>query len=86
MENALGISVSRFRVLFNNMEQQPKVINIPRTHQGGGAHPQNTQDDQPTVNEQLLCGADENCRNPSTAKEQQRNLLKVYFNHFGVLA
>ena len=39
---------------------------------------------RPAINEQLLAGADENCRNPSRVAKQQRYILKEYFNQ-GVL-
>ena len=55
-----------------------------RTHQGGVASP---EDEVPAIeNEALVCGADENCRNPLREMKQQRDLLKDYFNHGGALA
>ena len=39
--------------------------------------PPNRQDDLPTINEHLLCGADENCRNPSRVAKQQNNYLRI---------
>ena len=83
VKNKFKILVSRCRVLLNTMEQKPKVVRdivltrvvlneILSTHQVGGARPQNLQDNLSSINEQLLCGADENFSNTSRAAKQQK--------------
>ena len=98
MENSFGICVKRFGALLTTMDQRPKVVrdivltcvvlhNMLRSHQGGADRPPTPADDivtpQADHGEQ---GHHENLRNPSREAKHQRDLLKDYFNHVGVLA
>ena len=97
IENALGILVSRFRVLLTTMEQRPDVMgdivltcvvlhNMLRRHQGGADRPPTPEDDiQPPQADQGANEPNENYRNPSREAKQQ-NLLKDYLNNLGLLA
>ena len=77
------------------MEQRPKFVrdivltcvvlhNMLRSHHGGADRPPTPADNiQPPQGEQRH---NENLRNPSREAKHQRDLLKDYFNHVGVLA
>ena len=75
MKNAFLILVSRFRDPLTTIGQRRKGVrdtvltcvvfhNILRTHQEGGAHPPNPQDDMASIYEQLLGGATKCQHNP----------------------
>ena len=101
IENSFGILVKGFRALLTTMEQRPKVVrdnvlrcvvlhNMLRSHRG-------EQTDNPlqltTYNHHRQTWGNRdiergwgNFRNPSREAKHQRDLLKDYFNHMGVLA
>ena len=60
--------------------------NIWRSHQGGADIPSTPADIQPPQGDQGEQRHQENFRNPSREAKHQRDLLKDYFNHVGVLA
>ena len=61
--------------------------NMLRSHQGGADRPPTPADDiQPPQADQGEQGHNRNFRNPSREAKHQRDLLKEYFNHAGVLA
>ena len=98
VENMFRILVSRFRVLLDTMKQVPKVVrdivficvvvyNMLRTHQGRADRlPTQANDVAALQNEQVMYVPHDNYRNPSREAKHQRDLLKNYFNHMGVLA
>ena len=98
VENSFGILVKRFGVLLTTMEQRPKVLrdivltcvvlhNMLRSHQGAAVRPPTLADYiQPPQGDQGEQRHQENFRNTSREAKHQRDLLKDYFNHVGVLA
>ena len=98
VENSFRILVKQFRVLLTTMEQRSKVVryivltcvilhNVLRSHQGGADRPPTPADDiQLPQGDQGEQRHHENLRNPSTGAKHQRDLLKDYINHVGVLA
>ena len=98
MENAFGMSVSRFRVQLGTIEQRPKVVrdmvlicvvlhNMLKTHQGGTDRAPTTSDDIAALqNEKVVYVPEDNYRNPLREAKHQRDLLKDYFNDLGALA
>ena len=82
-------NATRFKVLLCSMEQRPQVVRdilltcvllhkMLRTPQVGVARTPKTQNEVPTiVNDPIVCGADENCRNPSRDAKQQRNFSRI---------
>ena len=98
MKNAFGILLSGFMVLLDTMQLRPKVVrdivlmwvvlhNILRTHQGGVDRAHTPADDITSIgNQPVVYVPDENCRSNLREAKHQRDLLKDYFNHIGVLA
>ena len=80
------------------MEQRPKVVrdivltcvvlhNMLRSHQVGADRPPTPADNiKPPQGDQGEQRHHENFRNPLREAKHQRDLLKDYFNHVGVLA
>ena len=96
--NSFSILVKRFRVLLTIVEQRPKVVrdivltcvvlhNMLRSYQGRADRPPTPADEiQPPQGDQGEQGQNHTFRNLSREAKHQRDLLKDYFNHVGVLA